>query len=150
MVQEALQTMCTLNQKAAESMIKISVQGCTDITGFGLIGHAVEMALASKVTLRFYAQQIPILPGAKELAAMGLIPAGTYHNKSYCENRVQQHHLSPETLALLYDPQTSGGLLIAVSPEKQNLLLEELKQHKVPAAIIGFAKEVGTMPVEIL
>lgn len=131
--------MATLNKDAAEVMVETGVNACTDITGFGLIGHALEMAKASKVGMRIYADKVPIIPEAKSFAAMGLIPAGSHLNRKFCA-----HHLdvipsiSPLLLDLLSDAQTSGGLLISVPEEKIHILIQRLLERETPAAhIIG-------------
>ena len=123
----AIKTMCSLNREAAEAMQAVGVHACTDITGFGLLGHAAEMALASGVSLAFAYERIPLLPRALELASTGLVPGGAYRNRDYLLPRVNLAvSLTPAQQALLFDPQTSGGLLIAVPPERLEKLLEEL------------------------
>lgn len=123
----AVKAMCSLNKEAAEAMQAAGVHACTDITGFGLLGHAAEMALASGVSLVFEYGRIPLLPRALELAATGLIPGGAYRNRDYLLPRVNlAASLTPAQQALLFDPQTSGGLLMAVPPEHLAKLLEEL------------------------
>jgi selenide,water dikinase len=112
-VEAAVQSMCRLNRFEGEA------HGCTDITGFGLIGHAREMALASGVTLEIDASQLEFLPGALEYAARGAIPGGLNNNREFASCAVElRRELPPEIEALLYDPQTSGGLLLSVDPAK--------------------------------
>jgi selenide,water dikinase len=112
-VNGAIQSMLTLNQAP------LVAHGCTDVTGFGLLGHSREMALASDVTLEIELGRIPFLPGAIEYARAGAVPGGTGNNREFVESCVRvERELSPELEALLYDPQTSGGLLIA-APEPQ-------------------------------
>ena len=112
---EMNRTMAELNKYGYEGMQGVKVDGCTDITGFGLIGHAAEMAKAGNVTLELYAERVPIFDRALEFAADGIIPAGAHNNMSYLEKDVMDYtiRVPQERLDCLYDPQTSGGLLIA-------------------------------------
>jgi selenide,water dikinase len=111
-VAESIESMLTLNRAACEAMLQFDVHGCTDVTGFGLIGHAREMALASKVTLEIEAARLQFLPGAIEYALQGAIPGGLKNNREFASCVVEG---ASEYDDLLYDPQTSGGLLIAMS-----------------------------------
>jgi len=122
-VRAATDSMLRLNRTACETMLRFDVHGCTDITGFGLIGHAREMALASHVTLEIEAARVPLLPGALEAVAAGATPGGLKNNKEFASCDVQNASTAGEKLLdLLYDPQTSGGLLIALSePDAQAL-----------------------------
>jgi selenide,water dikinase len=105
-----------LNRRACVVMLRFDVHGCTDISGFGLIGHAREMAVGSGVTLEIAADQVRFLPGALDYARLGAIPAGLKNNREFagCAVRVLRD-LAPEIENLLYDPQTSGGLLISLT-----------------------------------
>jgi selenide,water dikinase len=117
-VTASIASMVTLNRKACEAMLEWEVHGCTDVTGFGLIGHAREMAVASGVTLELAVERLRFLDGAVEYARLGAIPGGLTNNREYALGAVETgHDLTPEIEALLYDPQTSGGLLIAL-PER--------------------------------
>jgi selenide,water dikinase len=108
--------MLTLNRAACEEMLRCQVHGCTDVTGFGLIGHAREMALASQVTLEIAVDRLQFLPGAVEYARSGALPGGLKNNREFASCVVETgRQLPPEIEALLYDPQTSGGLLISLS-----------------------------------
>ena len=110
-VQAAVESMLTLNRRACEAMLTVEVHGCTDVTGFGLIGHAREMALASQVTIEIDSQAVRFLPGAVEYARMGAIPGGLKNNREFAASCVEgQSDLDD----LFYDPQTSGGLLISL------------------------------------
>jgi hypothetical protein len=110
--------MLTLNRRACEEMLRFDVHGCTDVTGFGLIGHAREMALASQVTLEIAVDQLRFLPGALEYARQGAVPGGLKNNREFAACAVETlRELPREIEDLLYDPQTSGGLLIAL-PER--------------------------------
>lgn len=114
-VQAAIQSMLKLNRAACEAMMEAGAHGCTDITGFGLIGHAREMALASHVTLEIHSGQVEFLPGALEYARQGALPRGLKNNREFAGDCVHTDGVSPEIENLLYDPQTSGGLLISIS-----------------------------------
>ncbi len=111
--------MLTLNRAACEEMLLHDVGGCTDVTGFGLIGHAREMAIASGVTLEIEVDALRFLPGAAEYARAGAVPAGLKNNREFAECAVEMARgLPPEIEDLLYDPQTSGGLLYTL-PESE-------------------------------
>jgi selenide,water dikinase len=123
-VEGAIQSMLTLNRRACEEMLRFDVHGCTDVSGFGLIGHAREMALGSDVTLEIDVNQIRFLPGALDYARKGAIPGGQKNNREFAECVVSREtDMSVEAEALLYDPQTSGGLLISL-PETDAAGLE--------------------------
>ena len=128
-VDEAVKTMTHLNRGAAEAMNTIGVHACTDVTGYGLLGHLFEMCQASKVSATLEFNTIPLIQGVYELAQKGLIPGGTKRNMDYISSHVNfSKTLSKEQQYLLADAQTSGGLLISVTKEKaqdlQNLLNE--------------------------
>ena len=111
-VAEATASMLTLNRAACEEMLRFDVGGCTDVTGFGLIGHAREMAIASGVTLEIESDALRFLPGAVEYARAGAVPAGLKNNREFAECAVEMARELPRDIEdLLYDPQTSGGLL---------------------------------------
>jgi selenide,water dikinase len=123
-VAASIEQMTTLNRRACEAMLAFDVHGCTDVTGFGLMGHAREMALASNVTLEIAVDQVRYLPGAVEYARRGAVPGGLNNNREFASCAVESlRELTPEIEALLYDPQTSGGLLIAL-PEQDAAGLE--------------------------
>ena len=139
-VQSAIESMTTLNKKAAELLVakQYRVHAMTDITGFGLIGHAREVALASNVSMRLYARKIPILPGAIECVRAGDIPGGLKANRGFAECMVEYGNGIPdEVKTLLFDPQTAGGLLISLAADDADGLLTELKRSGLPAAHIG-------------
>lgn len=139
----AVNTMAALNAAASLAMKEAGAGACTDITGFGLLGHAAEMARASGVSLIFRLAEIPLLPRAAELAATGLIPAGAYHNRDFLSAEVAfDPDIPPEHRAVLFDPQTSGGLLIAIAEEKADALLRSLHEKGVlDARVIGRVTE---------
>ena len=114
-VAASIASMLTLNRKACEAMLAYDVHGCTDVTGFGLIGHAREMALASGVTLEIEVDRLRFLDGALQYARLGAIPGGLKNNREYASCVVETaRDLPPEVEDLLYDPQTSGGLHITL------------------------------------
>jgi selenide,water dikinase len=114
-VEASIQSMLTLNRLACDAMLRFDVHGCTDVTGFGLIGHAREMALASNVTLEIATDQLRFLPGAVDYARQGALPGGLKNNRDFASCAVEAlRELPREIEDLLYDPQTSGGLLIAL------------------------------------
>lgn len=136
-----IDTMTTLNKYAAEAMETVKVHSCTDVTGFGLLGHAFEMAHGSHCTMRIDAGKLPLLSQAKEMAEMGIIPAGAYRNREYLEDIVFVGSSVPlATEDLLYDPQTAGGLLISL-PEREAFKLLDALDADGTARIIGWAEE---------
>jgi cysteine desulfurase len=133
-----IDTMAALNKSAADAMQEIGVNACTDITGFGLIGHLLEMTEGSQISAVIHADQIPLLPGVEELAVSGVIPGGTRDNLDYTAPHVRYaEKLSEIRRLLLNDAQTSGGLLISVPEGKANNLLKLLKKNGIPAATVG-------------
>jgi selenide,water dikinase len=133
-----VETMVHLNKYAAISFDNIKVNSVTDITGFGLLGHALEMAKASEVSIELNANEIPILNGAIDMAKMGIIPAGMYRNKQYISNDVKLENIEEAMEDILYDPQTSGGLLISVNSDLADKLVEDMKKNgSIEAKIIG-------------
>lgn len=148
----AIETMATLNKKAAESMAAYPVNACTDVTGFGLLGHVLEMAQGSKAAISLISKNIPLLPEVLDLVQMGLLPAGSFANRNFCSHLVRfREAIDPLLLDILADAQTSGGLLISL-PEKSALaLLDDLRDKGVgDAAIIGRAAAADKGLIEIL
>jgi selenide,water dikinase len=146
-IETVTRLMATLNKDAAEIMSGYTVHACTDITGFGLLGHIAEMIIDSGISVKLTSKTIPIIPETLEYAGMGLVPAGTYKNREFRECMVD---FAPSVDRLiqdvLFDPQTSGGLLISVDRESADGLLEKLKEKGMEsAAIIG---DVATEPKE--
>lgn len=137
---EAVKTMTTLNKYAAELAKEFQVHCCTDITGFGLAGHAMEMAKGSKKTFIIYAEKLPVLSGAREYAKMGLIPAGAYRNREFLEKDMESR-ISGWREDLLFDPQTSGGLLLAIPTEDAAGLMGRLSGLELPSAVVGEVTE---------
>ena len=134
-----VRSMAQLNDKAAEAMLQCpEIHACTDVTGFGLLGHTDEMAAGSGVTIRIYSQRLSLLPGALELAEMGIIPAGAYRNLDYVKPRLTvAESVQQARVDLICDPQTSGGLLIALPVEDAGALAAALREHCPDSAIVG-------------
>jgi selenide, water dikinase len=125
-VEAAAASMLTLNREACAAMLRFDVHGCTDVTGFGMMGHAREMALASNVTLEIEAATVPLLPGALDAVRAGAIPGGLKNNREFASCVVEgDAGIDAALVDLLYDPQTSGGLLIAL-PEPDAAALERM------------------------
>jgi selenide,water dikinase len=141
-IDAAIASMTTLNKKAAEVISghgrHFAIHAMTDVTGFGLIGHAREIALASSVSLRLHANRIPLLEGAIECVRVGHIPAGLKANREFAECVVSyESGISDEVKTILFDPQTAGGLLISVASEDATELMRALTAAEVPAVEIG-------------
>jgi selenide,water dikinase len=148
----AIELMSQLNRAAAEALEGLSVHALTDVTGFGLLGHGLEMARASQAELTIYASRVPILPWAREYAGMGLIPGGSHANRRFCEQHLfVDPGVSPVDLDLLADAQTSGGLLIAVASHQGEELLRRLQDRGVPqAAAIGAVTDTGGAKIKVI
>jgi len=138
-VASIVKSMTTLNRKAAELMQETGVHACTDVTGFGLLGHAAEMMEDSDISMVIHSAAVPLFPGVKELAGMGMVPGGLHRNREFRQNMVKVAKEVPDYLAdILFDPQTSGGLLISLPAKKAPMLLERMHQEGIKeAAIIG-------------
>ena len=139
-IRAAIRSMTTLNRAAAEVVAsdKFAVHSMTDITGFGLLGHAREMAAGSGVSMRIYASRVPLLAGALECVRAKYVPGGLKSNRQFTESCVEADSGVPQDLlTLLYDPQTAGGLLIAVAESDEDALAAELRRVGVEAAGIG-------------
>ena len=134
----AYRQMATLNRDACRAMQRFRVHGCTDVTGFGLMGHSCEMAQGSGCTLHLNVDDVPMYPEAVEFADMGLVPAGAYRNRDFAGKAVGlRAGVSRAVQDVLYDPQTSGGLLIAVDAEDAGALIDALHTAAPDAAVIG-------------
>lgn len=147
----AIASMSELNRMAAQVAADFPIHACTDVTGFGLLGHAFEMAEGSGVTIRLFSAELPILVGAAELAEMGILPAGAYANRDYVGARAVYGAAVPRVLRdLLADPQTSGGLLLAVPEAHAEELLRRLRDALPCARIVGEAtdRQAQTIVVE--
>jgi selenide,water dikinase len=149
-IEAAVQSMTTLNKKAAELIVGhnhnahgfnsqgFEVHGMTDVTGFGLIGHARELALASNVSLQIFSEKIGVLPGALECIRAGYIPGGLNANRDFAECIVSyEAEIGPELKALLFDPQTAGGLLISLAETSSERFISQARGLGIDARLIG-------------
>jgi selenide,water dikinase len=148
----AIRVMSALNRAAAEALEGLEVHAVTDITGFGLLGHGLEMARASKAELTIYASRVPVLSWAREYAGMGLVPAGSHANRRFCENHLTlASGVDAVTADLLSDAQTSGGLFIALAPQHGDTLMARLHGAGVAeAAVIGEVTGTGEGRIKIV
>ena len=133
--------MTTLNKGARDVMVRYRVHACTDVTGFSLLGHGLEMAQGSNVELELDTSAISLLPQALDFAEMGILPAGMYRNRHFAEEQVDVGDVSLGVQDILFDPQTSGGLLIAVHPEDADKMHEELLGAVPAAQRIGVVRQ---------
>ncbi|MBM7855598.1 selenide,water dikinase [Desulfohalotomaculum tongense] len=146
----AVKYMAMLNNKAGQVMNKVGVNACTDITGFGLLGHAAEMARASNAAMEFWSSECPVIPGVIELAQMGMIPAGAYNNRQHLGDGVTFADSVPREMQdIMFDPQTSGGLLISVPEHKADRLLNLLKESQVDAVTVGRVTSGGGQLIKV-
>lgn len=142
-IKEVETAMASLNKKAKEVVDDYPVNACTDITGFGLLGHCVEMAEASEVTFDLNVRDIAYFEEAEAYAKMGLVPAGAYKNRGYSEKKVEMSKVEEHFIDLLYDPQTSGGLLLSVEPQYVEAVMEKFEKKRLDTkvSIIGTVSE---------
>jgi len=138
-VAKSVRCMVTLNNKASELMMTAEVHACTDVTGFGLLGHACEMIEGTDVGMMIRSSDVPFFPEAKELAEMGMTPGGLHRNREFRLNMVEIGDNVPQfMLDILFDPQTSGGLLISLPESEAESLLARMHREGIEeAAIIG-------------
>ena len=149
-MQASLDTMLLAGREAAEAMQEAGAHAATDVTGFALVGHAWELARASGVTLELEAARVPLIPGALELAAQGLLTSGDKTNRQYVGADVRlSETINAPLVNLLFDPQTAGGLLISVAPEQARALLARLHERYPDAAVIGRVVTRGTHSIVI-
>ena len=140
--------MATLNKSARDIMVKYRVHSCTDVTGFSLLGHSYEMAQGSDCTINIYTDKIPYHKEAYEFADMGFIPAGAYRNREYAEAGVKIiGDVERPMMDILFDPQTSGGLLISIDGNDATAALNEMKEAGLNAEIIGNVSEKKESPI---
>lgn len=139
----AQEAMTQLNSKAKAILERYPVHACTDVTGFGLVGHGIEMAEASQVTFMIKANEMQYLPGALDYARLGLIPAGAYKNRKYFGEKADVSGCKEAYADVLFDPQTSGGLLASVAKESAFQIMEEFAREGVGGfvSVIGYVTE---------
>ncbi len=146
----SLDTMLLAGQQAAKAMVEASAHAATDVTGFALLGHAWEMARASRVTFEIETARVPMIPGALELAAQGLLTSGDKTNRRYVGDDVRiGAEVRKDMGSLLFDPQTAGGLLISIAAENADALLARLCENYADARIIGRVIERGAHLIEV-
>ena len=139
LIDQVTHLMASLNRDAARIMSNFNITACTDVTGFGLLGHLAEMVCGSSMSVRVFSDQVPVIAQALEFASMGLIPAGAYKNREFRESTIDFAETVERSLQdVLVDPQTSGGLLISVSTNQAAELITALKDTGV-----GDAAEIG-------
>ena len=137
-------SMAALNEAPIRLACGLDLHGCTDVTGFGLAGHACEMAEASEVAIELDTACVPVLAGALDLAAMGIVPGGAYRNRDFFEGRVAVGEgVARELADALFDPQTSGGLLVSAAPDDARELRARLAAEGRLAALVGHVRERG-------
>ncbi len=146
-VSAAMKAMTTSAAAAAEAMQQLEAHGCTDVTSFGLLGHAYEMARASRVCLVIEAERVPLLPDVLDLIAQGMLTRGDKNNRAYVGETIEiAEHVSREMQSALYDPQTAGGLLISLERSKADELLARLEG----ASIIGEVKPFSDYLIKVV
>ncbi len=147
LVDKAIEVMTTLNKAASEAMLEVGVNACTDVTGFGLLGHLHEVVAASGVGAKVFASKVPLLDGVLDLIEQKVFPGGARSNKRFADSFTRWHDDVPEPMRIaLCDPQTSGGLLISVPKERVEALMEAMQRRGVKwATIVG---EIIAEPIE--
>lgn len=149
-INEITAIMCTLNKYAKECMRDLEVNACTDITGFSLIGHSFEMANGSNKTIEIFSSSVPIIEEALDYARIGIIPEGMYNNLGYLKDKFTlSSNISQEIQDVLLDPQTSGGLLIALPENNVKEYLSRIGEFTEYARVIGQVVEKGDVPIVI-
>ena len=149
-VTASVETMLTPGKHAAEAMREFGVKGATDVTGFALLGHAWEMACASKATIEIFACAVPLLDGALELATAGMLTSGDKTNREYVGADIEvASSVDANLLRLLFDPQTAGGMLIAIGEDKAAALLSKLRENYPRAQIIGRVSPRGSHSIVV-
>ncbi len=152
LAEQVTRLMAELNRTAAEVMSRFDVGSCTDVTGFGLLGHLAEMVCGSGAGVRLFAEQIPVIPESLEFAAMGLVPGGAHKNREFREAGISFSSDVQATLQdVLFDPQTSGGLLISVHKDQAEGLVQALQEAKIEsAALVGEVLDDNRESIEVV
>ena len=146
----SVKTMLLPGDKAAAAMREFEVRGATDVTGFALLGHSLELARASRVSIEIDSAIVPLLPGALKLAAKGLLTSGDKTNREYVGEDIEvSQKVKGELLRLFYDPQTAGGMLISISTDRAKALLKQLKVTYPQAAVIGRVVNKGPRSIRV-
>ena len=140
-IKEVVLSMSTLNKIPSETIKDFEINACTDVTGFGLVGHLLEIAKNSKKQISLFVQKIPMFKNAQEFAQMGMVPAGTYRNLEFCKPYINiDKNIDRSIIDLIFDPQTSGGLLICLNKKDADLCVQKIRDNGAKAWIIA---EVG-------
>jgi len=149
LIKKVVEVMATLNKEASEAMDGFGVSACTDVTGFGLLGHTFEMIEGTGIGVKIFVEKVPMIEQVRELASMGILPAGLYRNKEFWKKAILNlEQVDPVALDILFDPQTSGGLLIAIKSDEAWAMVDELRSKGIGAAVIG--QFVDTHPSTII
>ena len=147
----SVEVMLTSGKEAAAAIIEFDIRGATDVTGFGLLGHAWEMARGSNVAIEIQSARVPFIKGALELARAGVITGGDKTNREYVAHDIEiAESVSDEARKLLYDPQTAGGLLLSVAAERAGDVIDSLRRHYGEVAIIGRAVKRGHHSIRVI
>jgi selenide,water dikinase len=151
-VRAAVTSMVALNDKASAAVREVAAHACSDVTGFGLMGHAFEMASGSGVTIVLESKKLPILPGARRLAQEGCLTGGCRRNREYLKNKTAfDQSVRSDLIEVALDPQTSGGLLIAVTADRADRFVDKLRSIRVHAATrIGYATAPQGVSVRLI
>ena len=149
-VDDAIKSMTTLNKYAKEVCDNLNIHACTDVTGFGLAGHAFEMASASNVLIEIDTSKLIVLDGALDFAREGLVPAGSYRNRAYAKDFINTNEISDELIDLVYDPQTSGGLLIAIDKDEEEKAMKLFKEKNMTTKAYTIGKVVTGKGVKFI
>ena len=137
-IKESVAVMSMLNKTAAQAMSQFNVSACTDVTGFGLAGHLLEMAKGSKKEVVLFTSKVPLLTNVLDFARMGMVPAGAHKNRSFFKEWTHIDEAVDRAMVdLIFDPQTSGGLLISLNKKDAAALVEEMKRKGITASIVG-------------
>ena len=147
---EAVEWMRTLNREACRAMQEVGVNAATDVTGFGLVGHLFELASASNVEVELHCGQIGFMQGALEYASMGLVPGGAYSNREYLAEKVEfRERIDTERQDLIFSPETAGGLLVSVEPNKAGAFRDALQKRACTCYQIGQVLRAGFKSINI-
>ncbi len=150
-IMAAIDSARSLNRQASLAMRKVGANSCTDVTGFGLLGHLAEMMRGSQKAARIYVKDLPVLEGALDFARMGMVPGGAHSNRKHVSKTAEiSPEIEPAMIDILFDPETSGGLLISIASEKADSLMEELKKRGAFGRIIGEIFEAEEPKIEVV
>lgn len=150
-IKEAIDSARTLNREASLAMREAGANSATDITGFGLLGHLAEMMKGSQKSAKVFAKDIPIFKRSLEFAGLGMVPAGARSNRNFLGDMVSfRPEISADMADILFDPETSGGLLISIAPDRTELLMGELTKRGVSGWVVGEVFDDGKPKIEVV